>query len=99
MLVVILVACRPSPGARPLGPQNDNNHTTNHDNDNNTNSSSNTTEANDKYIVAIFYRSSQFCEIYISLLSPQTQPNTAPNLFQRGVEYGEYEEEVRRPAK
>ena len=41
-------------------------------------------------IVAIFYPFSQFCEIYISLLSLQTQPNTAPNLFQRGVEYGKY---------
>ena len=42
-------------------------------------------------IVAIFYPFSQFCEINISLLSLQTQPNTAPNLFQRGVEYGKYE--------
>ena len=41
-------------------------------------------------IVAIFYPFSQFCEIDISLLSLQTQPNTAPNLFQRGVEYGKY---------
>ena len=45
-------------------------------------------------IVAIFYPFSQFCEINISLLSLQTQPNTAPNLFQRGVEYGKYD---RRP--
>ena len=43
------------------------------------------------FIVAIFYPFSQFCEINISLLSLQTQPNTAPNLFQRGVEYGKYE--------
>ena len=42
------------------------------------------------YIVAIFYPFSQFCEINTSLLSLQKQPNTAPNLFQRGVEYGEY---------
>ena len=42
------------------------------------------------FIVAIFYPFSQFCEINISLLSLQTQPNTAPNLFQRGVEYGKY---------
>ena len=35
-------------------------------------------------IVAIFYPFSQFCEINTSLLSLQTQPNTAPNLFQRG---------------
>ena len=42
-------------------------------------------------MVAIFYPFSQFCEIDISLLSLQTQPNTAPNLFQRGVEYGKYE--------
>ena len=41
-------------------------------------------------IVAIFYPFSQFCEIDSSLLSLQTQPNTAPNLFQRGVEYGKY---------
>ena len=41
-------------------------------------------------IVAIFYPFSQFCEINISLLSLQTQPNTAPNLFQRGAEYGKY---------
>ena len=52
-----------------------------------------------------FYPFSQFCEkkrihiyiyiyiyIYIvfPLLSLQTQPKTAPNLFQRGVEYGKY---------
>ena len=47
-----------------------------------------------KNMVAIFYTFSQFCEIDISLLSLQTQPNTAPNLFQRGVEYGKYEERV-----
>ena len=41
-------------------------------------------------ILAIFHPSSQFCEINISLLSLQKQPNTAPNLFQRGVEYGKY---------
>ena len=41
-------------------------------------------------IVAIFCPFSQFCEINVSLLSLQTQPNTAPNLFQRGVEYGKY---------
>ena len=41
-------------------------------------------------IVAIFYPFSQFCEINISLLSLQKQANTAPNLFQRGVEYGKY---------
>ena len=41
-------------------------------------------------IVAIFYPFSQFCEINISLLILQTQPNTAPNLFQRAVEYGKY---------
>ena len=41
-------------------------------------------------IVAIFHPFSQFCEIHISLLNLQTQPNTAPNLFQRGVEYGKY---------
>ena len=37
------------------------------------------------------YPFSQFCEMNISLLSLQTQPNTAPNLFQRGVEYGKYD--------
>ena len=42
-------------------------------------------------IVAIFCSFSQFCEISISLLSLQTQPNTAPNLFQRGVKYGKYD--------
>ena len=41
-------------------------------------------------VVAIFYPFSQICEIKISLLSLQKQPNTAPNLFQRGVEYGKY---------
>ena len=41
-------------------------------------------------IVAIFYPFSQFCEIDVSLLSLQKQPKTAPNLFQRGVEYGKY---------
>ena len=44
------------------------------------------------FIVVIFYPFSQFCEINISLLSLQTPPNTAPNLFQRGVEYGKYVE-------
>ena len=43
-------------------------------------------------VVAIFYPFRQFCEINISLLSLQTQPNTAPNLFQRGVDYGKYGE-------
>ena len=42
-------------------------------------------------IVAIFYPFSQFCEINIFLLSLQKQPNTGPNLSQRGVEYGKYE--------
>ena len=41
-------------------------------------------------MVAIFCPFGLFCEINISLLSLQTQPNTAPNLFQRGVEYGKY---------
>ena len=41
-------------------------------------------------IVAICYPFSQFCEIKVSLLSLQTQPNTAPILFQKGVEYGKY---------
>ena len=41
-------------------------------------------------MVAICYPFSLFCEMNISLLSLQTQPNTAPNLFQRGVEYGKY---------
>ena len=36
------------------------------------------------FILAIFYPFSQFCEINIYLLSLQQQPNTAPNLFQRG---------------
>ena len=39
-------------------------------------------------MVAIFCPFSQFCEIGIILLSLQKQPKTAPNLFQRGVEYG-----------
>jgi len=43
-----------------------------------------------KYIVATFYPFSQFCEIGISSLSLQKQPKTAPNLFQRGVEYATY---------
>ena len=47
--------------------------------------------AGSTYIVAIFYPFSQFCEINVFLLSLQTQPNTAPNLFQRGVEYGKYD--------
>jgi len=42
-------------------------------------------------IAAIFYPFSQFCEIGVSLLSQQKQPKTAPNLFQRGVEYGKYD--------
>ena len=47
----------------------------------------------DASIVAIFYPFSQFCEIDIALLSSETQPNTTPNLFQRGVEYGKYGEQ------
>ena len=42
-------------------------------------------------ILATFYPFSQFREINISLLSLQNQPNTAPNLFQRGVEHGKYD--------
>ena len=42
-------------------------------------------------IVVIFYPFSQFCEIDVSLLSLQTQPKTVPNLFQKGVEYGKYD--------
>ena len=38
----------------------------------------------------MFYPFSQFREIDVSLPSLQTQPTTAPNLFQRGVEYGKY---------
>ena len=41
-------------------------------------------------IAAIFYPFSQFCEIGTSSLSLQNQPKTAPNLFQRGVEYAVY---------
>ena len=41
-------------------------------------------------MAAIFYPFSQFCEIVISLPSLQKQPKTAPNLFQRGVDYGKY---------
>ena len=48
------------------------------------------TYANCKFIVAIFYPFSQFCEIDIFLPSLQKQPNTDPNLCQRGVEYGKY---------
>ena len=36
-------------------------------------------------VVSIFYPFSQFCEIDISLPSLRKQPNTAPNLFPRGV--------------
>ena len=50
----------------------------------------NCTVSHTTLIVAIFYPFSQFCEIIISLLSLQTQPNAAPNLVQRGVEYGKY---------
>ena len=50
----------------------------------------NNQSTHDTCMVAIFYPFSQFCEINISLLSLQTQPNTAPNLFQSGVEYGKY---------
>ena len=42
------------------------------------------------FIVAIFYPFSQFCEIFIFLLSLQKQPKTVPNLFQRGVDFGKY---------
>ena len=50
-------------------------------------------------IVAIFYPFSQFCEINITLLSLKTQPNTAPNLFQRGVENGKYVPHIKRPIR
>ena len=42
-------------------------------------------------ILAIFYPFSQFCEIDVSLPSLNKKNKTAPNLFQRGVEYGEYD--------
>ena len=45
----------------------------------------------DQGMVAIFCPFSKFCEMNISLLSLQTQPNAAPNLYQRGVEYGKYD--------
>ena len=63
---------------------------------NNTSSSSSNNNDNDNannnvcvliqimLMVAIFYPFSQFCEISISPLSLRKQPNTAPNLFQRG---------------
>ena len=50
-----------------------------------------------KSIVAIFCPFSKFCEIDISLLNLQTQPKTAPNLFQREVEYGKYGESSNSP--
>ena len=53
-----------------------------------------TTMVRVNFILAIFYPFSQFCEIDIALLSLQKQPNTAPNLFQRGVEYGKYDQGV-----
>ena len=42
-------------------------------------------------ILAIFCPFSPFCEIDVSLPSLQKQHDTAPNIFQRGVEYGEYD--------
>ena len=48
-------------------------------------------------ILAIFYSFSRFREINVSLLSLQNQPKTTPNLFQRGVEYGEYDPPSRAP--
>ena len=42
-------------------------------------------------IVAIFYPFSQFCEIDICLPSLEKQPKRAPNLFQRGGEYGKWD--------
>ena len=39
-------------------------------------------------MVAIFCPFGLFCEMNTSLPSLQKEPNTAPNLFQRGVEYG-----------
>ena len=47
-------------------------------------------------IPAIFCPFSQFCEIISYLLSLQKQPKTAPNLFQRGVDYGKYESTFRK---
>ena len=41
-------------------------------------------------MVAIFYPFSQFYEIDISLPSLSEHTNTAPNLFQRGVDYGKH---------
>ena len=40
--------------------------------------------------VAILYPFSRFCEIYVSLLSLEKHPTTAPNLFQSGVESGQF---------
>ena len=60
---------------------------------NNNNANYDITSNNDKQtvtILATLYPFSHFCEIDSSLLSLQEQPNTAPNIFQRGVEYGKY---------
>ena len=43
-----------------------------------------------RHMVAIFYPFGPFCEIGVSLPSLQKHPKTAPNLFQRGVEYSKY---------
>ena len=80
------------------GLRNHNEHN-NNNNDNNSNNNNSNTIINIIMImtmimiiiVAIFYPFSQFCEINISLLSLQKEPNTAPNLFQRGVENGKYD--------
>ena len=50
-------------------------------------------------IVAIFYPFSQFCEIDVSPPSLQSRPKTAPHLFQRVVEYGEYGGRACRPPR
>ena len=47
-------------------------------------------------MLAIFCPFGLFCEIVSSLLSLHTQPNTAPNIFQRGVEYGKYASDMDR---
>ena len=56
-------------------------------------SSTRTTSCSAISILAKFYPFSQFCEIDVSLLRLHKQPNTAPNLFQRGVEYGKYDKQ------
>ena len=88
MIIVIIVICNIDNDNNSNSNTNSNNRNNNDNNNNNNNNNNDKDNDNNNNIVAIFHPFSQFCEINISLPSLQKQPNTAPNLFWRGVDHG-----------